>query len=79
MARPKLTICSIGLLFALNACTTFPGLEAGANIPVSTEPVVLLPLDQLITQANGGAVDDGTATDLAARAARLRARAAASQ
>ena len=73
----KLAICACGLCLALGACTTFPGLEAGARLPPSTEPVVLLPLDELVAQAKGGVADDTTAADLAASAARLRARAAA--
>ncbi len=76
MAQPKSILCAACLLFLMSACTRFPGLEAGAELPISTEPVVLLPLDALLAQANGGRVDDTTAASLAARAAQLRARAA---
>lgn len=75
MAHHNFFVCAFGLCLALGACTPFPGLEAGARLPASTDPVVLLPLDELVAQANGGVADDATATDLAARAARLRARA----
>lgn len=79
MARQKLVFCAFGLFLALGACTTFPGLESGATLPPSSDPVALLPLDQLIAQADIGVTDDDSAaTHLAARAARLRARASAS-
>jgi hypothetical protein len=77
MAQPKSILCAAGLFILMSACARFPGLEAGAELPISTEPVVLLPLDALLAQANGGSVDETTAADLAARAAQLRARAAA--
>lgn len=76
---PKLTLIAMMALAWLGACASFPGLEAGSPLPPSTEPVVLLPLDQLIAQANGGIATDATAAELAARAAALRTRAVASQ
>lgn len=65
-----------GLLVLLTACTPPPGLEAGARIPPSNQPVELLPLNELLAQAQGGVPVDASAADLAARAARLRARVA---
>lgn len=64
-------------LFALlTACSPPPGLEAGAPIPPSDQPVELLPLDGLLVQASGGVANDATAAALAERASRLRAKAA---
>jgi hypothetical protein len=65
------------LLLLLTACSVPPGLEAGQRIPPSNQPVQLLPLDELLAQANGGTANDASAAALAARAARLRARSGA--
>lgn len=77
MCQPRLSLCA-GVVFVMfAACSTPPGLEAGQRIPLSNQTVELLPLDGLLAQASGGAANDATAATLAARAARLRARAAA--
>lgn len=77
MAMPKPSLIALGALLWFGACTSFPELEAGSGLPASDAPVHLLPLDELLAQAGGGVANDATAADLAARAARLRARAAA--
>lgn len=79
MAWPKSTPIACAALMWLGACTSFPGLEAGSVMPASDEEVKLLPLDDLLAQAGGDVANDATAADLAARAARLRARAEAAQ
>ena len=79
MALAKLTLIAFGALIWLGACASFPGLEAGSALPASDAPVELLPLDDLLTQAGEGAASDASAAELTARAARLRARAAANQ
>jgi hypothetical protein len=60
-------------LAALAACAPFPELDALG--PDTGPPPVLLPMDQLLDQAQSSIEDRGPA--LAARAARLKARAAA--
>lgn len=79
MALPKRSLTALTALVWLAACASFPGLEAGAALPASDAPVELLPLDDLLVQAGAGAANDASAAELAARAARLRARAAASR
>jgi hypothetical protein len=74
MPLPRTLLCACGVLWLLAACNAPPGLEAGAVLPPSNQPVELLPLDELLAQANGGAADDASAAALAARAAQLRAR-----
>ena len=58
---------------ALAACAPFPELDALG--PDAGPPPALLPMDQLVGQAQSTRQDEGPA--LAARAARLKARAAA--
>ena len=58
---------------ALAACAPFPELDAAG--PDTAAPPQLLPLDTLLAQADMQPVDPGPA--LSARAARLKARAAA--
>ncbi len=58
---------------ALAACAPFPELDAVG--PDTATPPQLLPLDTLLAQAEGQPADPGPA--LSARAARLKARAAA--
>lgn len=60
-------------LAALAACATFPELDALG--PDTGPPPALLPMDQILEQAQFSSKDPGPA--LAARAAGLRARAAA--
>jgi hypothetical protein len=74
MALPRLFI--LGWLVLLAACSPPPDFGAGTRIPPSDQPVELLPLDDLLAQANAGTTDEAAAAALAARAARLRARAA---
>lgn len=64
-----LFLCATGLA----ACAPFPELDALG--PVSGTPPPLLPLDQILMQADSNANDPGPV--LAGRAARLKARAAA--
>jgi hypothetical protein len=73
----QLLLC--GMCAVLTGCNPPPGLEAGARIPKSDKVVTLLPLDDLLAEANAGAgaATDASAAALAARAAQLRARAAA--
>ena len=68
-------LCAMLLLLA--ACNAPPGLDAGSYIPPSNHPIELLPLDGLLAQTIGGTATETSADALAARAARLRARAAA--
>jgi hypothetical protein len=75
MPLPRLLLC--GAMAALMGCNAPPGLEAGARIPPSDQPVRLLPLEDVLIGANSGTANDASAAALAARAARLRARAAA--
>ncbi len=77
MALPRLLLCLSCLLPVLAACSTPPGLEAGAPLATSDEPVALLPLDEILAQAEGAVASDETAAALAARAAALRAKASA--
>lgn len=58
---------------ALSACAPFPELDAAG--PDTATPPQLLPIDSLLSQADPQDSDPGPA--LAARAARLKARAAA--
>ena len=74
VALPRIALG--GVLALLAACSPPPGLEAGARIPPSDQPLDLLPLDGLLAQANGGDASDAAAKALAARAKLLRARAA---
>ena len=67
-------LISGGLLAMVSACSPPPGLEAGNRIASSNQPVILLPLDEILVQAEGGAANDASAAALAARAAQLRAR-----
>lgn len=59
-------------LVALAACAPFPQIDTMA--PGTADPPPLLPIDELIAQAGAATPDPGPA--LAARAARLKARAA---
>ncbi|MFN5999078.1 MAG: hypothetical protein ACK47C_13780 [Paracoccaceae bacterium] len=69
----RLLALSLFALAALAACAPFPELDALG--PDTGPPPVLLPMDQLLDQAQSSVEDQGPA--LAARAARLKARAAA--
>lgn len=75
MPLPRVALS--GVLVLLAACSPPPGLEAGARIPASDQPIGLLPLDGLVAQAAAGNANDATANALAARAAALRAKAEA--
>ena len=77
MALTRILPSTWGMLVLLAACNPPPGLEAGARIAPSNQPVELRPLDALLAQAQGGVADDASAAALAARAALLKARAAA--
>lgn len=70
MYRAVLLLCGLA---ALAACAPFPELEAMAPDPAP--PPHLLPIDSLLSQAGSTTPDPGPG--LAARAARLKARAAA--
>jgi hypothetical protein len=74
MPLPRTLLCSCGALLLLSACNAPPGLEAGAVLPPSNQPVELLPLGELLAQADSGVANDASAAALAARAAQLRAR-----
>lgn len=63
-------------LCLLAACAPFPGLDKALG-PDTGPPPHLLPIDRLIAQGQASDADPGPA--LAARAARLKARAAAIQ
>jgi hypothetical protein len=69
----RLPALPIFALTALAACAPFPELDAVG--PDTGPPPALLPMDQLVEQAQSPIEDQGPA--LAARAARLKARAAA--
>lgn len=60
-------------LAAISACAPFPGLRDRG--PEGVTPPPLLPIDELLALAGAPGTDPGPA--LAARAARLKARAAA--
>ena len=66
-------VLCLALLGALAACAPFPELDALR--PDNAPPPQLLPIDTLLGQAQVTATDPGPA--LSARAARLKARAAA--
>ncbi|MBL9062580.1 hypothetical protein [Tabrizicola sp.] len=70
MYRAVLLLCGLA---ALAACAPFPELEAMG--PDAAAPPQLLPIDELLSQAGATTPDPGPG--LAARAARLKARAAA--
>ncbi len=70
MFRPHLTLLC---LLLLPSCTGFP--EISRFGPESGPPPALLPLDEILARADGGGQDPGPA--VAARAAALKARAAA--
>ncbi len=78
--RPALLFAPLAaaLLAGLPACAPLPAGTAGSAGP-DAPPPALLPLDDILAQAGsvGAAADPGEA--LAARAARLRARAALMQ
>jgi hypothetical protein len=59
-------------------CAQIPAVEAFPPSAAS-EPPQLLPIDDLLAQAKGSPVAEARAGNLAARAARLRARAALMQ
>jgi hypothetical protein len=69
MRLPVLLAC----VAALSACAPFPQLDAAG--PDTAAPPQLLPIDALLAQADMQTADPGPA--LSARAARLKARAAA--
>jgi hypothetical protein len=69
----RLPALSLLALAALAACAPFPELDALG--PDTGPSPALLPMDQLLEQAQPSTEDPGPA--LAARAARLKARAAA--
>lgn len=66
------------LTTALVGCTTFPEVDAAHAdaTPSATWPQIV-PLEGVLAQAEGARIADTTTTALDARAARLRARAAA--
>jgi hypothetical protein len=64
-----LLVCAVGL----TACAPFPELDAAG--PDTAAPPQLLPIDGLLAKADFTGTDPGPA--LSARAARLKARAAA--
>ncbi|MBL9073074.1 hypothetical protein [Tabrizicola sp.] len=68
----RLTVLLL-FLAAISACAPFPELRAGG--PEGVTPPPLLPIDELLAQAAAPTPDPGPA--LVARAARLKARAAA--
>ncbi|MBY0350225.1 hypothetical protein [Tabrizicola sp.] len=68
----SLALSSLALA-ALAACAPFPGLDAPG--PDTGSPPTLLPMEELLGQAQSPGDDPGPA--LAARAARLKARSAA--
>ncbi|MES2915577.1 MAG: hypothetical protein V4753_10710 [Pseudomonadota bacterium] len=69
----RLSVLSFLALAALAACAPFPELDALG--PDTGAPPPLLPMEELLGQAQSPVDDPGPA--LAARAARLKARAAA--
>jgi hypothetical protein len=76
-ARPSIPALLL-LTMLVAACDAPADLGPAARTQASPDPV-LLPLDGLLAQATGAAITPATAGGLAARAARLRARAAAMQ
>ena len=78
----RLAILSCGLVLALGACGPFPQADAAMGREGASAPAPdLLPIDDLLAQAQGGGpgVASAAASDgaLAARVAALNARAAA--
>jgi hypothetical protein len=69
------TVCLL-FLGVLTACAPFPAVDKALGTDAGPPPQ-LLPIDSLIAQGQGSAADPGPA--LAARAASLKARAAALQ
>ncbi len=64
------------VLPVLGACAEFPELSGATPVSALAVAPELVPLDGLIAQASGGQLTETTGTALAARASRLRARAA---
>jgi hypothetical protein len=74
MARHAALLASA---LALVGCAQFPQVDAFPSVGSASEPPALLPLDGLLAQAAGPSVAEDAGAALAARAARLKARARA--
>lgn len=70
------TLCC--LVLTLSACAR-PDMLASRDLAPAGPPPVILPLDEVLAQADADATSGEPSADLAARAARLRARARALQ
>ncbi|MGB8812995.1 MAG: hypothetical protein WCC57_07400 [Paracoccaceae bacterium] len=69
---------SLILCLVLAGCAEFPELDVAPTVTGAAAPVIL-PLDELLATAEAGQITVAVGTSVAARAARLRARAAAMQ
>lgn len=74
---PSLALATLAAALALSACATFPEVDrAESRLPPGPAPV-LIPLDAALAQAGSARATEGDRDSLLARAAALRARAAA--
>lgn len=70
-------LASLAAVLSLAGCTTFPALDAAVSQRPDPGPAPeLLPIDSLLAATGGARLDAADGAALAARAARLRARAA---
>lgn len=67
------------MLLGLGACAPFPEVKAPVDLPVPATPPELQPLDRLVAQAGAAQISPTATGSVEARAAALRARAAAMQ
>ncbi len=74
--RPYAIVILCALMLALSACGRPEELASRAAIPAGPPPVIL-PLDEVLAQADADAAGGDPSAELAARAAGLRARARA--
>lgn len=66
----------VGLCLVVAGCATMPALDGARASRSDVPPATLLPLDQILAQAETGMTQDQALSGLEARAAALRARAA---
>jgi len=75
--RPLRPLLLAAALAALAGCSQFPAVDAFAASRASGPPPVLLPIDQVLAADSAPTQAAAAGETLAARAARLKARAAA--
>lgn len=65
----------LAVALALSACASVPAIDALPPATSDAAPPALVPIDDLLAQAAGPSVAESAGAALAARAARLKARA----